>query len=179
MGSGDVTLRPVLAMCAALTMSGCGLSMVQQPKYKTYAPSDLWADGASARPLPDGVVSQSDPAREQAAATPPPATPELLARGRERFGIFCAPCHGVSGYGDGIIVKHGFPQPPSYHSAKLLAAPAQHFFDVITNGYGVMYSYAARVDPRDRWAIVAYIRALQLSRHATLAEAPEAREKLP
>ena len=84
----------------------------------------------------------------------------------------------MAGDGDGVIVAHGFPAPPSYHSERLLAAPAQHFYDVITRGYGVMYAYAARVEPKDRWAIVAYIRALQLSRHATVAQAPEAEEKL-
>ena len=104
---------------------------------------------------------------------------QLLARGQERYGIYCSPCHGLSGNGDGMIVRRGFPAPPSYHSARLRAAPAKHFFDVITNGYGVMYSYAARVEPRDRWAIVAYIRALQESRNAKLADIPDLRSKLP
>ena len=92
--------------------------------------------------------------------------------------MFCSPCHGLSGNGDGMIVQRGFPAPPSYHIARLRSAPAQHFFDVISNGYGVMYAYASRVDPRDRWAIVAYIRSLQTSQHAQLSEAPEAKEKL-
>jgi mono/diheme cytochrome c family protein len=105
-------------------------------------------------------------------------TDALLARGSERFGIFCAPCHGVAGDGDGVIVAHGFPAPPSYHIDRLLAAPAQHFFDVMTSGYGVMFSYADRVDVQDRWAIAAYIRALQLSRRATVAQAPDATEKI-
>ena len=106
------------------------------------------------------------------------STAELLARGQERYGIFCAACHGLAGDGDGIIVAHGFPAPPSYHIDRLLAAPAQHFYDVITRGYGVMFSYADRVDAQDRWAIAAYIRALQLSRRVTLAEVPEAAEKI-
>ena len=168
-----------LAACAALLTAGCGLSMQEQPKYGTYQPAGLWTNGTSARPLPDGVIAQSDLSLEQAAANPPPVTTDLVARGRERFDIFCAPCHGLSGRGDGIIAKHGFPSPPSYLGAKLLSAPAQHYYDVISNGYGVMYSYAARVEPRDRWAIVAYIRALQLAQHAPVAEVPEAREKLP
>jgi mono/diheme cytochrome c family protein len=105
-------------------------------------------------------------------------TEALLTRGRERFGVFCAPCHGLAGDGDGIIVAHGFPTPPSYSVDRLLAAPAQHFFDVMTNGYGVMFSYADRVDVHDRWAIAGYIRALQLSRHATVAEVPDAVEKI-
>jgi len=110
---------------------------------------------------------------------PFPATLEVLERGQERYNIYCSPCHGLSGRGDGMVVRRGFPAPPSYHSAKLRAATAQHIFDVISNGYGVMYSYAARVEPRDRWAIVAYIRALQESRNARLAEAPELKDKLP
>ena len=157
-------------------LAGCDLSMTQQRKLKTYAPSTLWPDGTSARPLPAGVVAQGDVERAAAASKPPPVTETLLERGRERFGIYCAPCHGLAGDGDGVIVHHGFPAPPSYHDDRLLAAPAQHFFDVITHGYGVMYSYADRVDAHDRWAIAAYIRALQLSRRATVAEVPDAKE---
>jgi mono/diheme cytochrome c family protein len=171
--------RLAIALGIALLVAGCDVSMTQQRKLKTYAPTDIWADGTSARPLPEGVVAQGDLARDEIAAHPPPVTKALLQRGRERFGIFCAPCHGLDGDGDGIIVRHGFPKPPSYHDARLLAAPASHFYDVISNGYGVMYSYASRVPPRDRWAIIAYIRALQLSHHATLAEIPDARGKLP
>jgi mono/diheme cytochrome c family protein len=97
----------------------------------------------------------------------------LLERGKERFEIFCAPCHGYEGDGDGAIVRRGFPRPPSYHAPKLMQAEAQLFFDTITKGYGVMYSYGSRVPPHDRWAIAAYIRALQQSRSAALAEVPE------
>lgn len=166
-------LAPVL--CLSLLVCGCSLSMTEQRKYKTYAPSTFWADGASARPLPDGVVASDGPAE----ATPPEVSPELVARGRERFDIYCAPCHGLAGDADGIIVAHGFPKPPSLHSEHLLAAPAQHIYDTITRGDGVMYSYADRVEPHDRWAIVAYIRALQLSRRAVVADVPEARDALP
>lgn len=162
----------------SLLLAGCGLSMTEQRKYKTYAPAKLWSDGTSARPLPDGVVAQGDVERAAAAATPPPVDDALLARGRERFGIHCAPCHGLAGDGDGIIVAHGFPRPPSYHIDRLLAAPAQHFVDVITHGYGVMYAYADRVEPHDRWAIAAYIRALQLSRRAKVAQVPDAERLL-
>jgi len=158
----------------ALLLAGCGLSMTEQRKYDTYAPARAWPDGASARPLSGGTVAQGDVARAAAAATPPPADDALLARGHARFDIYCAPCHGLAGDGDGIIVMHGFPRPPSYHEARLLAAPAQHFYDVMTHGSGVMYSYADRVDPHDRWAIAAYIRALQLSRDAKVAQVPEA-----
>ncbi|HXF09764.1 MAG TPA: cytochrome c, partial [Desulfuromonadaceae bacterium] len=93
-----------------------------------------------------------------------------LERGRQRFEINCAPCHGETGDGNGIVVQRGFPAPPSYHIDRLRDAPAGHFFDVMTRGYGVMFSYASRVSPEDRWAIVAYIRALQLSQHTTIAD---------
>jgi mono/diheme cytochrome c family protein len=112
-------------------------------------------------------------------AFPFAVTREVLDRGRERFNIFCAPCHGLGGDGDGMIVQRGFQMPPSYHLDRLRNAPAGHFFDVITNGFGAMYPYGYRVPARDRWAIVAYIRALQLSREATIDEVPPAeRQKL-
>jgi mono/diheme cytochrome c family protein len=167
----------------ALTLAGaglaaCDLSMTQQRKLTTYAPTSLWPDGTSARPPPEHAVAQGDVERDAAAKTPPPVTAELLERGRGRYGIFCAPCHGLAGDGDGVIVAHGFPAPPSYHIDRLTAVPAQHFFDVMTHGYGVMFSYADSVDVQDRWAIAAYIRALQLSRRATLAQVPDATEKI-
>ena len=108
-----------------------------------------------------------------AVARKPAVTAALLERGHERFGIFCQPCHGAGGDGNGIVVQRGMPQPTSYHDERLRSADDQHFFDVISNGYGAMYSYAARVPPADRWAIVAYIRALQLSRHASLEDVPQ------
>lgn len=108
------------------------------------------------------------PARSPALENPFPYTPERLARGRERFNIYCAPCHSEMGDGEGMIAQRGFPHPPSYHSDRLRQAPDRHFYDVITNGYGAMYPYADRVSPADRWAIVGYIRALQLSQHAPL-----------
>jgi mono/diheme cytochrome c family protein len=177
-----MTRRLAIVMTLAatgLTLAACDLSMTQQRKLTTYAPTSLWPDGSSARPLPAHVVAQGDVARAAEAATSPPITAALLARGQERFGIFCAPCHGLAGDGDGIIVAHGFPAPPSYHIDRLLAAPAQHFYDVMTKGYGVMFSYADRLDPHDRWAIAAYIRALQLSRRTPIAEAPDATEHIP
>lgn len=173
-GAGIVACVAVVS----LLLAGCDLSMTEQRKLTTYAPSSLWPDGSSARPLPAHVVAQGDVRRAEEAKTAPPVTAELLARGQERFGIFCAPCHGLAGDGDGIIVAHGFPAPPSYHIDRLAAAPGQHFYDVITNGYGVMFSYADRVEPPDRWAIAAYIRALQMSRRATVAEVPDAAEHI-
>jgi len=106
---------------------------------------------------------------ENAQAIPYPVTLQLLERGKERFGIYCEPCHSPLGDGDGMIARRGFPHPPSYHIARLRSAPDRHFYDVMTNGYGIMYSYADRVTPEDRWAIVAYIRALQRSQGAQLA----------
>jgi len=108
-------------------------------------------------------------AAEETAVKLPPITTALLARGRQRFEIFCSPCHSVAGDGDGMVARRGFPHPPSFHSDRLREASDQHFYAVITNGYGVMHSYATRVEPADRLAIVAYIRALQLSQHAPLA----------
>jgi mono/diheme cytochrome c family protein len=166
-------------LLTVLLVAGCkDQSMRQQNRYDVYEPAALWPDGTEARPFPEGTVSRGDLARAQEAAHPPAVDIALVHRGQERYQIFCTPCHGFAGFGDGIIVARGFPAPPSYHTARLRAAPAQHFFDVITNGYGVMYSYAARVPPRDRWAIVAYIRALQLSQHTQVANVPEAREQL-
>ena len=174
-------MRRVAALLGlAGLLAGCDdQSMRIQKRYRTYAPASFWADGASARPLPDGVVAQGDLARASVAAAPPEATPALLARGRQRFDVYCSPCHGYDGRGRGMIVQRGFPPPPSYDTDRLRQAPARYLFDVITNGYGVMYSYAARVEPRDRWAIVAYIRALQLSQRANLARVPDAGSKLP
>jgi mono/diheme cytochrome c family protein len=171
-------MRALCLIAIGLTLCACDDSMTRQNKYKTYAPSRLWKDGASARPLPLGVVSREEEARDAAARAPPAVTAALLERGQQRFDIFCTPCHGLTGEGDGIVVKRGFPPPPSYEVERLRQAPPQHFFDVITNGYGLMYSYAARVPPEDRWAIVAYVRALQLAGRTPIAMAPEAEEKL-
>ncbi len=173
-------MRTLPILFAALLQTACNdVSMTRQNRYGTYTPAALFPDGTEAQALPAGVVAQGDLARTEQAANPPKVDAQLLARGRQRYDIYCSPCHGLSGDGDGMIVRRGFPAPPSYHSPRLRAAPAQHFFDVISNGYGVMYSYGARVEPRDRWAIVAYVRTLQQSRNAKLAEMPELRDKLP
>ena len=175
-----MTLRVLFAIAVLPLLTACGdHSMTQQNRYGTYKPAALFPDGTEAQPLPVGVVAQGDINRASQASTPPPVDAQLLARGQERYGIYCSPCHGLSGSGDGMVVRRGFPAPPSYHSARLRAAPAQHFFDVISDGYGVMYSYASRVEPHDRWAIVAYIRALQESQNAKLADLPELKSKLP
>lgn len=175
-----MTWRLLPCIPALLALCGCGdQSMTQQNRYGTYTPAGLFDNGSEAQPLPDGVVARGDVARGNDAATPPTVDARLLARGREHFDVFCSPCHGFSGHGDGMIVQRGFPHPPSYHSERLRKASAQHIFDVITKGYGVMYPFAARIEPRDRWAIVAYVRALQESQGAKLADVPDLRRRLP
>jgi mono/diheme cytochrome c family protein len=159
--------------------------MYNQPRTKPYSQSDFFQDGTSARPIPPHTVEYQQARENEAyytgltngtlvAQLPAPVklTPKLLKRGQERFDIYCAVCHGLAGDGNGEVVQRGFPAPPTYHSERLRNAPIGHFYDVITNGYGVMYSYASRVEPNDRWAIAAYIRALQLSRGAKASDLP-------
>jgi mono/diheme cytochrome c family protein len=163
----------LLLILSLVLLAGCEkLDMAQQTKDKPHTPSRLFADGKTNQAPPDGTVARGDLAEDAILAQRPPMTAALLARGRDRFDIFCQPCHGRDGYGDGTVVQRGFPHPPSYHSERLRDAPDSHFLDVIRRGYGAMYSYAARVPPSDRWAIVAYIRALQLSQHAAVADLP-------
>jgi len=168
-------LLAFLGAIGLVLLAGCD-NMANQPKrlpYEVYRdesePPAPWHE-------PEGTV-----ARDWAAAPPAPAlTAALLQRGRERFNIYCAECHGPAGYGDGEIVQRGFPAPPSYHIDRLRQAPPQHFYDVITNGYGAMFSYAQRVAPADRWAIAAYIRALQASQNVQAsALTPAQRALLP
>jgi|SRR5271165_3844240 len=158
-------------------------NMYEQPKYPPLVQSELWADGQSARPLEPGVVARSAGALAesssgrqgdiaQPARTPPPPTMESLRRGRERYDIYCAPCHSVSGDGDGMVVRRGFPAAGSLHSPLMRAASDAHLFDVITDGHGVMYAFADRIGPADRWDIVAYIRALQRSQRASIDDVP-------
>jgi mono/diheme cytochrome c family protein len=174
--------RFMALLVIGLTMTACRRGMVDQQRVKPLAEDNFFADGRGARVPPEHTVARGElRADEQfysgkigdrlAATFPLPVTRELLTRGQERFDIYCAVCHGRTGDGNGMIVQRGFPQPPSFHEERLRAAPPGHFFDAITRGYGVMYSYAARVSPEDRWAIAAYIRALQLSQHATPADA--------
>ena len=176
----------VLTVLLLFSVTGCRRDMFLQPSEKPLERSDFFRDNQMAsRPLPPHTVARGHLEEDEAFYTgkigdklvtsfPIPITREVLLRGRERFDIYCAPCHGRTGDGGGMIPQRGFPAPPSYHIDRLRTAPAGHIFDVITHGYGVMYSYAARVDPADRWAIAAYIRALQLSHDAKLADVPEA-----
>jgi mono/diheme cytochrome c family protein len=161
---------PILVL-AALGVAACGQNMEVQPRYSEYAAVPAFRGGALRNP-PAGTIARDDLERDRAMIDKPALTSALLERGSERFAIFCSPCHGAGGDGNGIIVQRGMPRPTSYHDERLRAADDQHFFDVISNGYGAMYSYASRVPPGDRWAIVAYIRALQLSRHASIEDVP-------
>jgi mono/diheme cytochrome c family protein len=167
-------MKPILCLILLMvpSLAGCDQKMADQPRYDPLEKSSQFSDGMSARtPVPDTIARDADLAPIKQ-VIPTPVTMEQLQRGRERFEIFCAPCHGRSGDGRGVVVRHGFPAPPSYHQDALRQAPDRHFYDVITNGYGAMYSYAARVPPADRWAIVAYIRALQYSREIPVAALP-------
>jgi mono/diheme cytochrome c family protein len=187
------------AWLLVLPLAGCERAMrdmYQQPRYDPGETSPLFANGKASRPPPPGAVpvaigdlaatssgrrgAEAAAALDEAdAASAPKVTAELLRRGQQRYTIYCLPCHSPLGDGDGPVVRHGFPHPPSYHEQRLRNAPDRHFFDVITNGYGIMYSYADRVAPEDRWAIVAYIRALQTSQYAKVADLPPAlRSKL-
>lgn len=177
--------RAALAGLAVLLFgTGCRQDMFNQPKVKPLARSDFYDDGSGARPPAAGTVARGQLRADRAFETgigpdgrfvgrlPLPLTRDLLRRGRERFDIFCSPCHGRLGDGRGMIVQRGFKAPPSYHIDRLRRQPIGYFFDVMTNGFGQMSSYAIQVPPADRWAIAAYIRALQLSQHAPIAELP-------
>ena len=162
--------------------------MATQPKNRPLSPSDFFADGRSARPLVENTVARGaidtdalNVSKDFAGFPPAVKVDErLLRRGEDRYKIFCTPCHGLQGNGDGMIAMRGMRRPPSYHIDRLRQAPNGYFYDVITNGFGAMYSYSERIPPADRWAIIAYVRALQLSRNIRAADLPpELRQRLP
>ena len=164
-------------------IAGCRQDMHDQPKYIPLRESSFFSDSRSARPVVEGTVARGHLRDDEltytgkvdgkdAAVFPMAVDARVMARGRERFDIYCSPCHGRTGQGDGMVVLRGYRRPPSFHQDRLRDAPVGHFFDVMTNGFGAMASYASRVPPADRWAIAAYIRALQLSQHAVLSDAP-------
>ncbi|MEO8034809.1 MAG: cytochrome c [Acidobacteriota bacterium] len=194
-GSEPSTVHRLVMMVAlaALMLTGAACQrtgpsfqqMGRQPKYDPYEPSDFFADGQSARPRLPGTVARGELSNNPFLDTgkiggadgdgfPFPVTPEVLNRGQERFNIFCSECHGRVGDGNGMIPSRGYRRPPSYHTEALRAAKTGHFFDVMTNGFGSMPSYAVQVPVKDRWAIIAYIRALQFSQHATVNDVPAA-----
>jgi len=162
-------------LCALLALAFCTgckkADMYQQQSYRTYdRDPGLPGETTEQNPVPN-TVAQEQP--DKPVPQPAIATAQLLARGQQGYDIFCTPCHSATGAGDGMIVLRGFPHPPDFITDRLLHATAQHFYDTITYGKGDMYSYADRVPPADRWAIAAYIRALQLSRHAVIAALPQ------
>ncbi len=184
----SISRRPssiLLLLLAGLLLAGCQMNMRDDARLKPLEPSTFFEDNRSARPFVENTVSrgnlQLDPelyqgrtaAGEFVAEFPFPITAEVMERGRERYDIYCSPCHGRQGNGQGMIVQRGFKQPSSFHIDRLREAPPGYYYNVITNGFGTMYSYAARVEPEDRWAIIAYIRALQLSQNATITDVPE------
>lgn len=177
-----------------LVLAGCRQEMADQPRYEAYEAAGMFSDSTIMRQPVEGTVSrdselerryrpshqhgsyplQQADGHEPAGTNdfPIPITADVLERGRNRFNIYCSPCHGQVGDGLGIIVERGLRKPPSFHTERLRNAPSSHFYEVITNGFGAMYSYASRVKPADRWAITAYIRALQLSQNANVADVP-------
>jgi mono/diheme cytochrome c family protein len=178
------------AVLLGVATTACRQDMHDQPKYIPLRDSEFFANGSSARPLPSDTVARGTLEDDAAFYTgkmngaeitelPFPLTQEVLDRGEQRYNIYCSPCHDRTGSGDGMIVRRGYKQPPSYHIDRLRQAPIGHFFDVVTNGFGAMPDYRAQIQPRDRWAIAAYIRALQLSQHASASDvAAEDRAKL-
>jgi mono/diheme cytochrome c family protein len=177
------------AMVLIGVTTACRLDMHLQPYYRPLAKSDFFADARSARNPVDGTVARGDLREDSYLYTgkignnpgefmPFPVTADVLERGHERFNVYCTPCHGRVGDGNGFIPTRGLKQPPSYHIERLRKAPIGYFFDVMTNGFGVMPDYSAQIAPRDRWAIAAYVRALQLSQNATTADIPSG-QKVP
>ena len=193
----DTTYKPtassalIVAVAAtALLFGGCRQDMHDQPRFDPMREAPFFTDARSARPLVEGTVARGHLRDDEllytgrvngeaAAVFPFAVDANVMARGRERYDVFCSPCHGRTGQGDGMVVLRGYRRPPSMHQDRLRNAPAGHFFDVITNGFGAMPDYAVQVKAEDRWAIVAYVRALQLSGHATLNDVPPAeRDKI-
>jgi mono/diheme cytochrome c family protein len=166
--------------------AGCRQDMHDGPRFTALQQNPFYADQRSSRPLVDGTVARGQlrdndvfytgmsAPNTPVALIPMAVTKETIERGHDRFNVYCTPCHGKTGEGNGMIVQRGYKQPPTLHDARLRASAAGYFYDVMTHGFGQMPDYAAQITPQDRWAVVAYIRALQLSQHATLADVPEA-----
>lgn len=187
MRTGLSFTRAVAVLLSAAGCAGCG-NMKRQEYVRAFAPSAHFPDGASAHLPPAHTIAQGTPALDDPVATgqrdgvlltefPLELTRDLLVRGRDRFVIFCSACHGEDGFGRGRVVEQGFPAPPSFQETWLIRAPVGHLFGVITHGIGRMYPLADRIEPRDRWAIVAYVRALQWSQHAAVEDLSSAERK--
>ena len=183
-------LTLIAVVLGTLCASACRQDMHNQPKYKPLAATTFFGDGRSARPTLEDTVARGQLHIDEPRYTgkqngkdidffPIQIAQADIERGQQRFNIYCSPCHGLAGNGHGMIVNRGLRQPPSYYDQRLLTAPVGHFFDVMTNGYGAMYSYASRVPVDDRWRIAAYIRALQLSQNAPADVAQAAMQNAP
>jgi len=182
--------RSVLVVSLIALLAGCRQDMHDQPKFRPYRGTDFFGDARSARPLVAGTVARGQLQEESllaaaksgtafADALPMPVDEGLLRRGQERYTIYCSPCHGRLGRGDGMVVRRGYRQPSSFHVDRLRAQPAGYFFDAISHGFGAMPDYAAQIPVADRWAIVAYVRVLQLSQNVPASDlTPEARAQL-
>jgi len=176
-------LHTTLSATILLALAACRQDMHDQPRHEPLEKSEFFADRQSVRPQVPGTVARGELRLDEhlylgtvngepAPRLPMPATAELVERGRRNYEIFCTPCHDHAGYGRGMVVKRGLKQPPSFHIERLRTAPDGYFFDVMTNGFGAMYDHADRITPENRWSIVAYLRALQLSQYALVAELP-------
>src|SRR5215813_13107268 len=188
--SASLTRGILLAACA-LFLAGCNeellrQDMANQPKNKPLSESDFFADGRSERPLIENTVARGAIANDELVVPkdsnvfPLPVDAKLLERGENRYKIYCTPCHGLQGDGNGMIVMRGMKRPPSFHIDRLRQSPNGYFYDIITNGFGAMYGYSAQIQAKDRWAIIAYVRALQLSRNVKAADLPESlRSRIP
>jgi len=179
----SLVVRCSLLVTICLIVGACRQDMHNQPKYLPLQATTFFDNGSSARPLVEGTVARGTLEEDEAfftgkiGTTPVTELPfavdeQVLDRGEERYNIYCTPCHDRTGSGNGMVVQRGYRPPPSFQNDRLRAAPAGHFFDVMTNGFGAMPDYRIQISPRDRWAIVAYIRALQLSQHAAPSDVP-------
>jgi mono/diheme cytochrome c family protein len=164
-------MRTAAALLIPLALAACD-QMREQPRDDAFERADLFPNGQVNQIPPDGTVAREDAAWRAAEAARPPMTPQLLARGQSRYRIACVQCHGEAGDGDGAVVSRGFPRPPAFTSARVMALSSAQVVDVIAHGYGAMYPHADRVAPADRWAIAAYVQALQLSQGAAPASLP-------
>jgi mono/diheme cytochrome c family protein len=173
----------VVIAAACLALAACRQDMHDAPSYDPLQQTNFFSNGAASRPLVANTVARGQLRADEhlftgkvngqvATEFPMPVTEAVLNRGQERFNVYCSPCHGRTGEGNGMVVQRGFRPPPSYHDERLRNVPVGYFFDVMTNGFGAMQDYSAQVTVPDRWAIAAYIRALQLSRHATVDDVP-------
>ena len=183
LGVGRSSAQAVMIAAACVALVGCRQDMHDAPSYDPLQQTNFFANGAASRPLVANTVARGQLRDDEhlytgkingqvATEFPMPVTKAVLDRGQERFNVYCSPCHGRTGEGNGMIVQRGFRQPPSYHEERLRNAPVGYFFDVMTNGFGAMQDYSAQVTVPDRWAIAAYIRVLQVSRSATVNDVP-------